>query len=125
MLYCLFFYINAETECPEPYQLKLEITKEAANEINYYINKYEEKGAKVYIVFPPVYTDVNIDSNKENIETFYRNMRTTFGEERVLGYPTDWMFNTNEKFWDTGYHLTSDACLEHTEYYYNLVKDTE
>ena len=117
--------INADTENPQPQKYSLEITKEAANEISCYIQKYEQKGAKVYVVFPPIYTDIDIKSNKKNIDAFYKQMQDFFGKNRVLGYPTDWMFNTGEKFWDTGYHLNAEACREHTEYYYNLIRSAE
>ena len=51
-------------------------------------------------------------------------MKNYFGD-RVLGYPTDWMFNTGERFWDTGYHLISPESLKHTEYLYDLISQRD
>lgn len=116
--------INMYHKNPYPYQYNLNLDKEAVKEIKRYIEHYETLGAKVYIVFPPIYTDLDFESDVDNIDSFYRQMRKNFGD-RVLGYPTDWMFNTGDKFWDTGYHLISSESLRHTEYYYNLIKEAE
>lgn len=110
-----------ETDNPAPYGYATEITNEAKREINYYIRNFEEKGAKVYIVFPPLYTKKDIKSPA--LDDYLKRMQESFGENRVLGHPSDWMFNTDEKFWDTGYHLNSPARIEHTKYYYDLIKN--
>lgn len=117
--------INANTESPIALGVSTEITDAAKREIKYYIDKIEKVGAKVYIVFPPLYTKTDPELSRKQLDEFLQQMKESFGSERVLGHPLDWMFNTDEKFWDTGYHLNAEASLEHTEYYYELIKRAE
>lgn len=116
--------INANSENPSPYHYSLTFNLDAAKSIMNYIEKYEKLGAKVYIVYPPIYTDQPIQDNYQQLEEFHNKMCSYFGE-RVLGNPTDWMFNEGSNFWDTGYHLISSAALNHTQYYYDLIKSAE
>lgn len=116
--------INKHSEDPAPYKYDLIFNQDAAKSIMTYIERYESKGAKVYIVFPPIYTEQPIQENYSKLEEFRKTMCAYFGD-RVLGHPSDWMFNEKSNFWDTGYHLIYQAALEHTQYYYSLISSAE
>ena len=112
--------VAVASENPTPYKISKTVNPSSMNEILKNIKEYESLGVKVYIVFPPIYTESA--SAYEDGEQIYNEIKSYFGD-RVLGKPSDCIYKDNQKFLDTAYHLTYDECLRHTEYYYSLLKD--
>lgn len=96
------------------------INEESMFAMKRYISDFESRGIKVYVAYPPAYVDVS----EEVLLKFDKQFREIFGR-RIIGKITDWSFYTGEKFFDTAYHLNASACIEHTDYYYNLITASE
>lgn len=101
-----------------PHTIKMELDEESVRGILSHIEDMESKGAQVYIVYPPVYSF----AAESELQEMDKNLKSVFGD-RIVGNIEDWVCDSNEKFFDTPYHLNSDGTMEHTEYYYHILKE--
>lgn len=102
---------------PKPEKIKKELNYDSLAKILEYIEEFEAKGAKVYIVYPPRY----IPEDNGSMDEMDHKLKSYFGN-RVLGNIDDWLCKTDENFFDTAYHLNSEAAIKHTQYYYDLIR---
>ena len=110
--------IANESKYCSPYEPNLTINPNAMNHILNYVQRFENLGAKVYFVFPPIFDGGTVSSIR--YEKYFDEIKRYLGD-RLLGYPEDWALDDVTQFYDTGYHLTYDSCLHHTEYVYGLI----
>ena len=110
--------IDTASQTPKPSDDKLVFNEKSAEYIMNYIQLFENQGAEVYLAFAPW---LNPGLSKQEKEAYFIAFRNFFGEI-VLGEPEDWILEDPQMFYDTQYHLTRDAALEHTAYYYNLIR---
>ena len=99
----------------EAHQVSFAVEEESMAMILDYVARYEEKGAKVYLIHPPCYWVEN-----DELAEYEEALRNCFGH-RVLGKASDWLFTENHCFYDTPYHLKPSGIQQRTEYLYELI----
>ena len=102
----------------EPLKINTKFNYDSMNKIMEYIKAYEQKGARVYIAYPPCYTDVD----SKDLKAFSEGMRNFFGDY-IIGEIYDWSLSTPDNFYDTPYHLNNEGCVLHSQYYYQKIRE--
>jgi len=77
-----------------------------------YINNVQNKGGKVYIIFPPI-SESAYSLNRAVFDKYYSDYINVLGDN-VLCSPKEMVFDDN-KFFDTYYHLSGNAREERTK----------
>lgn len=111
---------KTKADLPDPTKIKKELNYDSLAEILKHIEELETKGAKVFILYPPCY----ISEDNGSMDEMDNKLKSYFGN-RVLGNMDDWLFETDENFFDTVYHLNHVATIKHTHYYYDLIRNAK
>lgn len=119
-----FAQANMKSEYKGDFYFDCNINYDSIKNIKKYVKLYEEKGAKVYINFPPVCVRNSKEQLQEKSENVYKILKEYFGE-RLLEAPIDNMYNDKNYFLDTEYHLIYDESLNFTKKIYRYIEEKD
>ena len=104
--------------------LNYNINDNTLKSILQYVNKYEKKGATVYINFQPYCTcDSPYEAEKQS-DKIYQKLASYFGN-RLLQKPIDNIYYNKQYFFDTDSHLSYNESLNFTKKTYYYIKEKE